>query len=378
MNHLFNYKAGLIILAVLVCGTALRARNSFKADHKTRAVKADTSFTPKTKSGNTLKSDTTINVKAGSTIIQKADTTLVINGDPKFSDEIVPNQTQVVKNNNDISAPKIDTPLSKIDTPLKKKDTASTVKKDTTSTVKKDTTSTVKTDNNQQTPTDNSNNAPGTTTTVPDIHNPASIMMIDINTPPPNTFIQKRVGFYNDSTRRADSILNAKRDTTKKADSTLMKKSDTTKMASDSLPEMIKAQSAYVEVGGPGLAISANFDSRFHKERGGWGYRIGAGYFSSGGNTVFTVPFQINYLIGQHTYMGELGAGTTFLHSTGTNMGNSKWQFDNVTGLIATATIGFRYQPEASGLTVRIAFVPILYDEGLVPAGGVSIGWTFK
>jgi hypothetical protein len=134
----------------------------------------------------------------------------------------------------------------------------------------------------------------------------------------------------------------------------------------------------YIEVGGAGLAISGNYDARFHNQRDGWGFRVGGGFFSSGGNTVFTVPFQINYLTGEHSMHMELGAGTTFLNSTGTNIGNSKWEFDKITGFIATATVGFRYQPEHKGLNFRIAFVPILYDEGLIPAGGVSIGYTFR
>ena len=164
----------------------------------------------------------------------------------------------------------------------------------------------------------------------------------------------------------------------KKADTTLSKKSDTTKFAADTTQQTIKAQNVYLELGGPGLAISANYDTRFHKERNGWGYRVGVGFFSSGGNTVFTVPFQVNYLIGEHALMLELGAGTTFLNSTGTNVGNSKWEFDKITGFIATGTIGFRYQPEQKGLNFRIGFVPILYDEGIIPAGGISVGYTFK
>ncbi len=76
--------------------------------------------------------------------------------------------------------------------------------------------------------------------------------------------------------------------------------------------------------------------------------------------------------------MLEAGVGTTFLNSTGTNVGNSKWEFDKITGFIGTASIGYRYQPEHKGINFRIAFVPILYDEGIIPAGAVSVGYTFK
>jgi hypothetical protein len=139
------------------------------------------------------------------------------------------------------------------------------------------------------------------------------------------------------------------------------------------------AQAAFIEVGGPGLAITGNYDTRILGKRDGWGYRIGAGYFGSGGNTVFTVPIQINYLLGiggsDRNYF-EFGAGTTFLNSNGDNKGKF-WEFDRVTGFIATGTLGYRYQSPDSRLNLRIGFVPIIYDEGLIPAGGLSVGYTF-
>jgi len=133
----------------------------------------------------------------------------------------------------------------------------------------------------------------------------------------------------------------------------------------------------FAEVGGPGLAITLNYDARFGSDRGGLGFRIGMGYFGDGGNTVFTVPFQLNYLIGHGSNFIEIGGGTTFLNSTGDNTGKT-FIFDRVTGLIGTATIGYRYQSDEKRVNFRIGFVPIFYDEGIIWAGGVSIGYTFK
>ena len=137
-----------------------------------------------------------------------------------------------------------------------------------------------------------------------------------------------------------------------------------------------KPRTVFLEVGGPGLALTLNYDTRFGNDRDKWGYRIGAGYYNTGANSVFTVPFQINYLYGTGSSFLELGAGTTFLHSQGSTNG-SYFQFDNITGFIGTATIGYRYQQDNGGINFRIAFVPILYDEGVIPAGGISIGYTF-
>lgn len=131
------------------------------------------------------------------------------------------------------------------------------------------------------------------------------------------------------------------------------------------------------EVGGPGLAISLNYDARFTSARNGFGFRIGAGYYGDGGNTVFTIPFQINYLIGNNNNFIELGGGTTFLNSTGDNTGKT-FIFDRDTGLIGTATIGYRYQSDDKAINFRVGFVPIFYDEGIIYAGGVSIGYTFR
>ncbi len=190
-----------------------------------------------------------------------------------------------------------------------------------------------------------------------------------------------------------DTTTIVKRDTVYKRDTTTIVKNDTTNILKkdttatvakadstsndDFDPSLVKAQNIYLGIGGAGLAISANYDARFGKERNGWGFSVGLGAFSAEGNSVFTIPFQLNYLIGEHNFMFEVGGGATFMNSKGVTSGKT-WQFDNITGFIATGTIGFRYQPESKGLTFKAGFVPILYDEGLIPAGGVSIGYTFK
>jgi len=164
----------------------------------------------------------------------------------------------------------------------------------------------------------------------------------------------------------------------KKADTVYIKKTDTVfvKQGDDKTRGM---KIIFAEVGGPGLAISLNYDARFGGERKGWGYRIGAGYFADGyGNTVFTVPIQANYLLtkDENNFL-ELGGGTTFINSTGSNKGKT-FIFDRVTGFVGTATIGYRYQPADHKLNFRIGFVPIFYDQGIIWAGGVSVGYNFK
>lgn len=176
-----------------------------------------------------------------------------------------------------------------------------------------------------------------------------------------------------------DTVTKTLTDTlVKKSDTTMMKKDTTAAMQQDTLDaSQVKAKNIYLEVGGAGLAISANYDARFGEQRDGWGYNIGVGGFVSGGNKVVTVPFQLNFLIGDNSSMIEAGVGATFLHSTGDNKGKT-WEFDKITGFVATGSIGYRYQPQQKGISFRVAFVPILYDEGIIPAGGISVGYTFK
>ncbi len=137
-----------------------------------------------------------------------------------------------------------------------------------------------------------------------------------------------------------------------------------------------KPRTAFLEVGGPGLALTLNYDSRFGDRRDKWGYRVGAGYYNTGSNWVASVPLQINYLYGKGSNFLEFGAGTTFVRSHGTSNGTF-FQFDNITGFIGTATLGYRYQQDNGGINFRIAFVPILYDDGFIAEGGISIGYTF-
>jgi len=131
----------------------------------------------------------------------------------------------------------------------------------------------------------------------------------------------------------------------------------------------------FLELGGPGLAISINYDQRLSDKKDGWGYRVGTGYFGDGGNTVFTVPLQINYLLGSDGKYFEFGGGTTFINTTGDNKGKT-FIFDRITGFIGTATIGVRYEPQKS-VNFRLGFVPVFSNDEIVYAGGFSVGYTF-
>jgi len=434
MNRLFNLKASVVLFAIIFCQTALRAQSVSQDTSHVQAKNSDTTLTKKKSNSILVKSDTALIVKAGATIVQKADTTLVINADPelirKFNEIVAAKQQSDQKKADSAAASKQSTftqlktnppPVTKSDSvasssasvpvsvPAVNPGAATTTvagaatsvvtgaaKTDASIPAQTNGTNTNSTGNNNQQPSNNAGststgnttpaNKPDSTAAAQPVSNNAVQQTTNstVQTNKADSTSAKKADANQQAAAsstpavKTDSALTTKVDTTiKKSDTTKMKK-DTALMVTDTAGHVDKAKAIYLEVGGAGLAISGNYDSRFHDERDGWGYRVGAGFFSSGGNTVFTIPFQINYLTGEHSSHMELGAGVTFLNSTGTNMGTSKWEFDKVTGFIATATIGFRYQPEHKGLNFRIAFVPILYDEGIIPAGGVSIGYTFK
>lgn len=430
MNHLFTLKARAILLACLLCQFGIKVRATQNANTNTAwAAHSDTTRTKKGDTSFSITADTSLAIKAGSTMVIKADTTLVINADAaligKIQDAIakkadavavapeqktdmaavVPEQKADVAKTTDntyaanptVIAPPADGIIQvrntvtapPADGVIEVRNAAGTleVKDMTASGLPTASASPVqKTENALTENQDNATKDTQLTAPVKDSSAPAGNMAA---TTVATTDAATTNGAASTVKTEAIPAASTNADTTlaKKADTALMdndtthfSQSDTTIVQKDTTGAVaeIKAQSLYLEVGGAGLAISANFDSRFNKQRNGWGYRVGLGYFGSGGNTVFTIPFQINYLVGAHSHMFELGAGTTFLNSTGTNAGNSKWEFDRVTGFIGTATIGYRFQPAHSGINVRVAFTPILYDEGLLPIGGISVGYTFK
>jgi hypothetical protein len=266
-------------------------------------------------------------------------------GNKNASKVIQMHDTTTILKQDTVTILKHDTAVAKNDVPtVVKRDTTTILKRDTVTVVKHDTTL-LKSDNPTVVKRDTTTILKKDTTT---------ILQRDTIT------IIKR-----------DTITINKRDTIGSAAQTA---------AQDEVSDdnsQVKARSLYLQLGGAGLAISANYDARFNAERNGWGYTVGVGGFSAEGNSVITVPFQVNYLIGEHSSMLQVGGGATFLHSTGNNTGKT-WSFDKITGFVATGSFGYRYQPEQKGISFKVEFVPIMYNEGIIPAGGISVGYTFK
>lgn len=140
----------------------------------------------------------------------------------------------------------------------------------------------------------------------------------------------------------------------------------------------IRAQNAYVELGGPGLLFSANYDTRFSQRRDGFGGRLGVGFVETSGVSLVTVPFQFNYLLGKDSKYFEVGLGATYASF---NTASDFLGFDTTpsshNSFFGTMTFGYRYQPIDGGFNFRASFNPIFYSSNFAPFFGVSFGYTF-
>lgn len=432
MNILYTSNGRVIILMLLVSLFGLQLTASASA--RIRMV-CDTDTTAKKKaSKQVLSNDTTLLIKGGATLLRNADTILIINGVPTRVSKSAAN----VKPDQGINM----AGSAKADSIAKGFKVAPTSKIRTIYTVNEGTIQVKNNPDDQPLnttivapPTDGviqvraiADQKPVNTIPAPVGQLPAVIPVAvptgnakNAGGGAPNKLVQKHVTVLKHDTTtilKRDTVTILKNDTVlkrnnpavlKKDTTTIIKKDTTTILQRDTITiikrdtitinkrdtinnstpqtaeqdtsaadfSQAKAKSYYLQIGGAGLAISANYDTRFNDERNGWGYTVGIGGFSAEGNSVITVPFQVNYLIGEHASMLQIGGGATFLHSTGNNTGKT-WSFDKITGFVATGSFGYRYQPEQKGISFKVEFVPIMYNEGVIPAGGISIGYTFK
>lgn len=134
------------------------------------------------------------------------------------------------------------------------------------------------------------------------------------------------------------------------------------------------ASQIYVELFGPGIFYSINYDGRFGKYENGFGMRAGLSGAGDGSGGYFAVPVQFNYLLGNNGQYLELGAGATFV-SAAIDLWDNTSSTNHVAG---TATIAFRKQPFGKkGITWRLAFSPFIVGGGFIPWGGFSVGYRF-
>ena len=156
-----------------------------------------------------------------------------------------------------------------------------------------------------------------------------------------------------------------------------------------SAQEEITGKLFYTELGGPGIIMSMNFDSRFNpNERLGFGYRLGAGFgigsfeddymdYESITRTVYSFPAGLNYVFGKANKSSafEVGGGISILSRK-----MSLYNFDvkKPGYVIGFLSFMYRIMPVNGGFSFRVGFTPIVGTAGdLYPMGAIGFGYAF-
>ena len=135
----------------------------------------------------------------------------------------------------------------------------------------------------------------------------------------------------------------------------------------------------YSELLGPGVIMSANFDSRFSSnDHLGFGYRLGVGFaIENIRRSYYSFPVGLNYIFGKpksaHNF--EVGAGATFLTQ---KVSLYYHQVKKPGHAIGFLTFMYRLMPEDGGFSFRVGFTPIIGTSGdLCFSGAVGFGYAF-
>lgn len=140
-----------------------------------------------------------------------------------------------------------------------------------------------------------------------------------------------------------------------------------------------RAQSIYFELLGPGITYSFTYDSRFQNTLNGLGGRAGVGYIAVDGNTVFSAPFMLNYLLGKEGKYMEMGLGASYISfSTTESADESGVMFVDESQLFGTMVFGYRSQPVDGGFMFRAGVSPIFGRGNFIPYWFyLSFGYSF-
>jgi hypothetical protein len=159
---------------------------------------------------------------------------------------------------------------------------------------------------------------------------------------------------------------------------------------SDSSGEREAQNAIYVDLLGPGLFYSLNYDRMLTDDLSA---RIGFSYISFGASagdgtasadfSYWAVPLTVSYLgIGSENNMLEVGGGPIIMNVSGSGVIETD---DTKTGAEASATVfamtgmvGYRHQPSDGGFVFRIGASPVMaFGAGFLPWGYLSLGAAF-
>jgi hypothetical protein len=163
---------------------------------------------------------------------------------------------------------------------------------------------------------------------------------------------------------------------------------------SDSEGEREAKNAIYVDLLGPGLFYSINYDRMLTDDLSA---RIGFSYLSFGASagdgtgtasasaefSYWAVPVTVSYLgIGSDSNMLEVGGGPVIMNVKGSGVVETD---DTASGAEASATVfamtgmvGYRHQPADGGFVFRVGASPVMaFGAGFLPWGYLSLGAAF-
>ena len=136
--------------------------------------------------------------------------------------------------------------------------------------------------------------------------------------------------------------------------------------------------SLFVELAGPGLAYSINYERILGATN--LSVRLGFGYIHVSGKVYglldvgadqddLSVPLVVSYYFGTPSHKVQLGLGAVYRRREEDENGGAS------TYVLGTAVVGYRYLPEDGGINLGVAFTPMLGpDKKFTPWFGVTIG----
>lgn len=162
--------------------------------------------------------------------------------------------------------------------------------------------------------------------------------------------------------------------------------------AGDAEAERSAKNAIYVDLLGPGLFYSINYDRMLTHDLSA---RIGFSYLSFGASagdgtgaasaefSYWAVPITVSYLgIGSDSNMLELGGGPVIMNIKGSGVVETDETAAggeaSATVLAMTGMVGYRHQPADGGFVFRIGASPVMvFEAGLLPWGYLSLGAAF-
>jgi len=140
-----------------------------------------------------------------------------------------------------------------------------------------------------------------------------------------------------------------------------------------------RAQNVFIELGGQGILLTANYDTRFSNRRDGLGGRAGIGYIAADGDHATTIPLSLNYLLGKGNKFFEIGLGATMISSkVDFSFFDDNSEPEKNSNVIGTMSFAYRVQPVDSGFSFRAGITPVFNSDFFIPYyGGISLGYTF-